>query len=115
MAKPDVKKNLLEHSAVKVRLLGEYLRCYLNVISNDGYTEKIKIYDLFCGEGIYKNQGEGSPLVILRAVKDLHFINVARDPVENPLFLERVFSCWCSNTWVKNRTSITHPQRTFDD
>ena len=78
MAKPDVKKNLLEHSAVKVRLLGEYLRRYLNVISNDGYTEKIKIYDLFCGEGIYKNQGEGSPLVILRAVKDLHFINVAR-------------------------------------
>ena len=45
----------------------------------------------------------------------LFFRNGTRDPVENPLFLERVFSCWCSNTWVKNRTSITHPQRTFDD
>src|SRR5258706_5927378 len=78
MAKRDVKTNLLDHSEVKVRLLGKYLNRYLNIISNDGYTERIKIYDLFCGEGIYDNQREGSPLVILRAVKDMHFINVAR-------------------------------------
>ena len=78
MTKVDVKRNLLEHSEVKVRLLGEYLKRYLNIISNDGYTEKITIYDLFCGEGIYENQGEGSPLVILRSVKDIHFINVAK-------------------------------------
>lgn len=71
----DVKKNLLDHSAIKVRLLGEYLKRYLSIISNDGYTERIKIYDLFCGEGIYENGGEGSPLVILRAVKDIHFRN----------------------------------------
>ena len=78
MSKKDVKKFLLNHSEVKVRLLGEYLKRYLNIISNDGYTEKIKIFDLFCGEGIYENGGEGSPLVILRSVKDIHFINVAR-------------------------------------
>jgi hypothetical protein len=41
MTKVDVKRNLLEHSEVKVRLLGEYLKRYLNIISNDGYTEKI--------------------------------------------------------------------------
>ncbi|MBL7846732.1 MAG: three-Cys-motif partner protein TcmP [Cyclobacteriaceae bacterium] len=79
MPKQDVKRNLLEHSAVKVRLLGIYLKRYLNIISNDGYTEKIWIHDLFCGEGIYENGGEGSPLVILREVKDLHFTGVARD------------------------------------
>ena len=78
MPKIDVKKNLLDHSGVKVRLLGEYLKRYLNIISNDGYTERIKIYDLFCGEGLYENNGEGSPLVILRAVKDMHFVNVAK-------------------------------------
>jgi|688.fasta_scaffold219925_2 three-Cys-motif partner protein len=78
MSKIDVKKNLLDHSNVKVRLLGEYLKRYLNIISNDGYTERIKIYDLFCGEGLYENNGEGSPLVILRAVKDIHFINVTK-------------------------------------
>lgn len=78
MQKKNSKSNLLDHSHVKVRLLGEYLKRYLNIISNDGYTEKIRIYDLFCGEGTYENEGEGSPVVILRAVKDMHFINVAR-------------------------------------
>lgn len=78
MAKRDVKTNLLNHSEAKVRLLGEYLKRYLNIISNDNYTERIKIYDLFCGEGVYENEGEGSPLVILRSVKDIHFVNVAR-------------------------------------
>ena len=78
MSKIDNKKNLLDHSGIKVRLLGEYLKRYLNIISNDGYTERIKIYDLFCGEGLHDNNGEGSPLVILRAVKDMHFVNVAK-------------------------------------
>lgn len=78
MSKKDVKKNLLDHSEIKVRLLSVYLKRYLNIISNDGYTERIKIYDLFCGEGTYENNGEGSPLVILRAIKDLHFTGIAR-------------------------------------
>jgi three-Cys-motif partner protein len=78
MEKKNVKTNLLNHSEAKVRLLGEYLKRYLNIISNDGYTERIKIYDLFCGEGLYENGGEGSPLVSLRAINDLHFINVAK-------------------------------------
>lgn len=78
MAKKDVKRNLLNHSGAKVRLLGEYLKRFLNIICNDGYTEKIDIYDLFCGEGLYENGGEGSPLVIMRAIKDIHFINVAK-------------------------------------
>jgi len=78
MAKKDVKANLLNHSEAKVRLLGEYLKRYLNIICNDGYTQRVKIYDLFCGEGVYENGGEGSPIVALRAVKDIHFISVAK-------------------------------------
>jgi three-Cys-motif partner protein len=78
MAKKDVKTNLLNHSEAKVRLLGEYLKRYLNIICNDGYTQRIKIYDLFCGEGLYDNGGEGSPLVALRVIKDIHFVNVSR-------------------------------------
>jgi three-Cys-motif partner protein len=75
MTKKDVKTNLLDHSEVKVRLLGEYLKLYLSIICRDGYTKRIKIYDLFCGEGLYENGGEGSPLVTLRQVKDIYFIN----------------------------------------
>jgi len=78
MKKKDVKTNLLNHSEAKVRLLGEYLKRYLNIICNDGYTKRIKIYDLFCGEGLYENGGEGSPIVTMRQVKDIHFVNVAK-------------------------------------
>jgi len=78
MSKKDIKKNLLNHSEAKVKLLSEYLNRYLNIICNDGYTEKIEVYDLFCGEGLYENGGEGSPLVILRAIKNIHFVNTAK-------------------------------------
>ncbi len=73
MNKLNVKSNLLDHSEAKVRLLGEYLKRYLNIISNDGFTEKIYIYDLFCGQGQYENGGYGSPLVALKNVKDTYF------------------------------------------
>jgi len=71
MQRKDVKTNLLDHSEIKVRLLGLYLQRYLAIISNLDYNNKIRIYDLFCGEGMYENGGEGSPLVILRTIKEL--------------------------------------------
>lgn len=70
---------LLEHSEAKVKLLGEYLNRYLNIISNDGRTKGIYLYDLFCGEGAYDNGGEGSPIITLKAVKELHYINKAKN------------------------------------
>jgi three-Cys-motif partner protein len=73
--KIDSQKVMLEHSAAKVQLLEKYLERYLNIISNDGFTKRIHIFDLFCGEGLYENGGQGSPLVILKSVKDLHTIN----------------------------------------
>jgi three-Cys-motif partner protein len=76
--KKDSKSHLLNHSQAKVRLLSEYLKRYLNIICNDGYTREVQVYDLFCGEGIYANGGEGSPLLILRQIKDMHFVNPAK-------------------------------------
>jgi three-Cys-motif partner protein len=70
---------MLDHSKAKVKLLSKYLEKYLNIISNDGFTKKISVFDLFCGEGIYKNDGEGSPIAILRVLKELHFINKAKN------------------------------------
>jgi three-Cys-motif partner protein len=78
MAKRKSQIIMLDHSKAKVRLLGEYLKKYFNVISNDGYTTKIDVLDLFCGEGVYENDGEGSPLIILKALHDLH-INVTNN------------------------------------
>ncbi|MEO1098623.1 MAG: three-Cys-motif partner protein TcmP, partial [Bacteroidota bacterium] len=79
MAKNDVKKTMFGHSEAKVKLLGSYLKRYLNIIANDGYTNQIHLYDLFCGEGIYDNGGEGSPLIILKEIKNLHYVNVAKN------------------------------------
>lgn len=84
MSKKDVKTNLLNHSEAKVQLLGEYLKRYLNIISNDGFTEKINFYDLFCGQGEYENGGEGSPLVTLRKIKDTYFAKIANTLEKKP-------------------------------
>ena len=70
---------MLDHSKAKVMLLQKYLEKYLNIIANDGFTEKIYIFDLFCGEGVYENDGEGSPIAILKTLKDLHFVNKAKN------------------------------------
>lgn len=79
MIKKDSKKNLLNHSEAKVRLLGVYINKYLNIISNDGYTQKIRIYDLFCGEGVYDNGGYGSPVVVMKAIKDCYYSFLSRN------------------------------------
>lgn len=63
--------DMLEHSKTKVRLLEAYLTEYLPVIANDGYTEAVHFFDMFCGEGLYPNGGEGSPLVIARMLGEL--------------------------------------------
>ncbi|MEO6721158.1 MAG: three-Cys-motif partner protein TcmP [Ferruginibacter sp.] len=70
---------MLDHSKAKVLLLQKYLEKYLNIIANDGYTQRINVFDLFCGEGIYENEGEGSPIAILRTLKDLHFANKGKN------------------------------------
>uniref|UniRef100_UPI0040497AB8 hypothetical protein n=1 Tax=Flavobacterium sp. TaxID=239 RepID=UPI0040497AB8 len=79
MQKKNVKTNLLDHSDAKVQLLGKYLKRYLNIISNDGYTEKINVFDLFCGQGEYENGGEGSPLVSLREIKEAYYTSIEKE------------------------------------
>lgn len=79
MSKRRSQQLLLDHSKAKVLLLQKYLEKYLNIIANDGFTEKIYVFDLFCGEGIYDNEGEGSPIAILKTLKDLHFVNKAKN------------------------------------
>jgi len=82
--KTDVKTNLQDHSAAKVQLLGGYLKRYLNIISNDGYTDIIHMHDLFCGRGIYEDGGEGSPIVTLRNIKETYYSQIAKSPRKKP-------------------------------
>jgi three-Cys-motif partner protein len=67
--KPDKHTLMLDHSKAKVNLYGNYLARYLRIISQDRYTQKIHLYDMFAGEGKYDNSGgEGSPVVALKKI-----------------------------------------------
>jgi len=82
--KKNVKTNLLKHSEAKVKLFGEYLKRYLSVICNDGYTEQVNIYDLFCGQGLYEDGGEGSPIVALKQVKEVYYNLIHNKSIRKP-------------------------------
>jgi len=68
----DIKSSLLQHSQAKVTLYGEYLSIYLNILSRAKHIENILLFDLLCGEGLYKKDLKGSPLVALEKIKN-HF------------------------------------------
>ena len=68
----DIKSSLLQHSQAKVTLFGEYLSIYLNILSRTKHVEEILLFDLLCGEGLYKDNLKGSPLVALEKIND-HF------------------------------------------
>lgn len=59
---------MYEHSAAKVRLLKEYMSAYLGILSNAEWIKEVYLYDLFCGPGVYENDGEGSPIVFLKEI-----------------------------------------------
>ncbi|MGR3177975.1 MAG: three-Cys-motif partner protein TcmP [Candidatus Anammoxibacter sp.] len=71
----DVKTVMLKHSKAKVDLYTNYLSVYLNILSRARFLDKIHIYDLMCGEGIYLDNSKGSPIVALEKIKDHYFSN----------------------------------------
>jgi len=75
MGLKDSQISMYEHSEIKVRLLKLYLEQYLNVLYLSPFVDIVYVYDLFCGEGIYDNGGEGSPIIILNTVKKVHCLN----------------------------------------
>lgn len=75
MSKRASQVDMLEHSRAKVDLLKLYLVRYLNILSLAPYFRTIRLYDLFCGEGLYPNGRKGSPLVILDAIKSCLKVN----------------------------------------
>jgi three-Cys-motif partner protein len=67
----DAKKQMLLHSQAKVEFYSEYLKRYLIILNNAPNVEKINIFDVFCGEGVYPDGGRGSPIVAFEAIKEL--------------------------------------------
>ena len=71
--------NLFVHSEVKVKLLGTYLRRYFNIMSNTPFVSEVHYFDMFSGPGIYEDGGQGSPMIILRELKEAHFSSKSRN------------------------------------
>lgn len=71
----ESQTTMFEHSEVKVKLLNRYIQKYLNILSRAQGFEKVQLFDLFCGEGIYQNGGEGSPIIFMKAIKDVYFLH----------------------------------------
>jgi len=83
----SIKKSqthLLNHSEAKIKLFGDYIQKYLNIICNDGFTESIHIIDMFSGPGIYDNGGEGSPITALKKIKQTYFQFIEQRTVQLP-------------------------------
>lgn len=69
----DSQINPYEHSDIKVKLLKLYLEKYINILALAKGVHTVEVFDLFCGEGIYNNGKEGSPVIILRLIKDIYY------------------------------------------
>jgi three-Cys-motif partner protein len=75
MNKLDPKTHLLGHSEAKLKLYDTYLAKYLNILARNPYVERIFIFDLLCGEGIYDKNEKGSPIMALETIKDHYYSN----------------------------------------
>jgi len=80
--KQDVKKTLQIHSKAKVDFYKTYLERYIAILCQSQFIHHIRIYDVFCGMGIYEDGGKGSPVVAydtIKAIYDTHRISNKTD------------------------------------
>ena len=82
--KKDVKNTMQIHSRAKVDFYKTYLEMYVAILCKSKYIRHIRIYDVFCGMGIYEDGGKGSPIVAYETIKriyDAHKISTETDIV----------------------------------
>ena len=72
MRKIDVKKTMQIHSKAKVDFYKTYLERYVSILCQSKYIHHIRIYDVFCGMGIYEDGGKGSPVVAYDTIKSIY-------------------------------------------
>lgn len=69
----STKDILSPHSVAKVELYKRYLSVYLEILQLVKTVDKIHIYDLMCGEGVYKDGKKGSSIVALETIMGSKF------------------------------------------
>lgn len=122
----DAKSVMLKHSKAKVDLYTNYLSRYLNILSRADFLDKIHIYDLMCGEGIYSDGSKGSPVIALEKIRDHYYSNDKTCPnlevwfndrdkseIEKQKYkIERVKE-HCSTIFTPNNAKITYTHEDY--
>lgn len=60
---------MLPHSAAKVAFYRSYLVKMLSIMSVTRYFNRVNIFDVFCGRGVYADGGHGSPIQAMEAIQ----------------------------------------------
>lgn len=60
------------HSQAKVEFYKTYLERYVAILCQSRFIKRIRIYDVFCGMGIYEDGGKGSPIVAYDTIKGIY-------------------------------------------
>ena len=68
----DVKNTMQIHSKAKVDFYKTYLERYVSILCQSKYIHHIRIYDVFCGMGLYEDGGKGSPVVAYDTIKSIY-------------------------------------------
>lgn len=67
--KKTSKDVMLPHSDAKVTFYEKYLERYLAIMSVQKWQRVVNIFDVFCGRGVYKYGGLGSPIRAVQVIK----------------------------------------------
>lgn len=86
MRRIDAKKTIQIHSKSKVDFYKTYLERYVSMLCQLKYIHHIRIYDVFCGMGIYEDGGKGCPVVAFNTIKSIY------EPHKGNSFLAKSFS-----------------------
>lgn len=73
-SKNNAKDVVLPHSQAKLALYQNYLLHYLRVLGLTPFVNKINLFDIYCGIGVYKDGNVGSPVITNKCIKETNEI-----------------------------------------
>ncbi|WP_461517994.1 three-Cys-motif partner protein TcmP [Porticoccus sp.] len=81
MPTKDTASKVKPHTEVKLQFYTSYLARYLEILLRVSFVEKINIYDMYCGEGVYSDGNTGSAVRAVDAVWKAESSNISNKPI----------------------------------
>lgn len=77
----DTAATIKPHTEAKLQFYTKYLQRYLEILLRVSHIEKINIYDMFCGEGIYSDGNTGSAIRAVDAIWQSQSSNIQNSAI----------------------------------